>query len=292
MLFEYAVVSGLLFGLFYAVLASGLNLAFGMQRIVNLAHGDVVMLGGYGAWELYYGFGVSPLLAVVIVVPFAVIAGFALYQAIRPRLGRSDDPEMLSLVLFFGSSQVIEAAAVLAFSNNQRALPSSSLAGHPVVIAGQSYPGTLVVSAAVSVPILAALLLYLYRSPLGRATRAVMADPLEAAAVGIPVKRVSSLSFGVSLALAATAGVFGVFLFGGVSPSEGVGLTVISFAVIVLGSLGNPLGTVVGGLVYGVAYELTQTYLSSWADLVPYVLLLVVMLTRPSGLLGRASRRA
>lgn len=292
MLFEYAVVSGLLFGLFYAVLASGLNLAFGMQRIVNLAHGDVVMLGGFGAWELYYGFGIPPLVAVLIVVPLAVAAGFVLYQAVSPRLRRSEDPEMLSLVLFFGVSQAIEAAAALTLSNNQRSLPSSSLAGHPVVIAGQTYPGTLVASAAVSLPVLAALFLYLYRSPLGRATRAVMADAQEAAAVGIAVKRVSSLSFGISLALAATAGVFGVFLFGGVSPSEGVGLTVISFAVIVLGSLGNPLGTLVGGVVYGVAYQLTQTYLSSWADLVPYVLLLAVMLTRPSGLLGRAGRRA
>ncbi|MDA8393269.1 MAG: branched-chain amino acid ABC transporter permease [Actinomycetota bacterium] len=292
MLLEYALVSGLLFGVFYALLASGLNLAFGMQRIVNLAHGDVVMLGGFGAWELYYGFGVPPLVTLLIVVPLAVAAGFLLFQAVTPRLSRSDDPEMLSLVLFFGISQTIEAAAALTLSNNQRSLPSSSLAGHPMTIAGQTYPGTLVVSAIVSLPILAALFLYLYRSPLGRATRAVMADPQEAAAVGIAVKRVSSLSFGVSLALAAMAGVLGIFLFGGASPSEGVGLTVISFAVIVLGSLGNPLGTLVGGVVYGIAYELTQTYLSSWADLVPYVLLLVVMLTRPSGLLGRSARRA
>lgn len=293
MLLEYSIIAGLLFGIFYALMAVGLNVVFGVQRIVNLAHGDVVMLGGFAAWEVYYGLHWSPLAAIAIAIPLAVAVGYVVFLAIAPRLGRSSDPEMLSLVLFFGISQAFEALATLGFGADQRGLPNSALGGSaPIAILGQRVPSAWVISAAVALPLLAALFIYLYRTPLGTATRAVMANEEEAAAVGIAVRRVSALSFGIGLAMAAAAGVLGIFMFAGVDPAEGANLTVISFAIIVLGSLGNPVGTVAGGVIYGVAYELAQTYLAGWADLVPYVMLLAVILTRPSGLLGRSNRYA
>ncbi len=292
MLFEFAVVAGILFGVYYALLGVGLNLVFGVLQVVNLAHGDVVMLGSYLAFEAYYAWHLNPLWAVVIGVVPALVAGGALYAGVGPRLARAADPEMLSLVLFFGISQIIEALATVAFGNNQRSVPASSLGAAPLRILGERYPRDWWVVAGVSAFVLAALFAYLYASPVGRATRAVMSSPRESAAVGIDVRRVSVATFGVGTFLAASAGVLGVFLLGGVNPTEGVSITVTAFAVIVLGGLGNAPGTVLGGLVFGLATELTQTYASTWSGLVPYVLLLVVMLARPKGLLSKSARVA
>ncbi len=292
MLLEYAIVAGLLFGVFYAYLALGLNLIFGVLRIVNLAHGDLVMLGSYLAFELYYAWHWSPLLAIVVAVVPCILVGGALYLGVAPRLARAQDPEMMSLVLFFGISQVIEAIAAFGFTSNERSVSANALGSHPVGILGQAYPVTWVVVAAASVPVLLILFAYLGRTRLGRATRAVMASPDEAAAVGINVRMVSALTFGVGVALAVGAGSLAVFMLGGVTPTEGVSITILSFAVIVVGGLGNPLGTVVGGLVLGLAFQLTLTFLPNWASLVPYVLLLAVVLTRPTGVLSRARRLA
>jgi branched-chain amino acid transport system permease protein len=114
----------------------------------------------------------------------------------------------------------------------------------------------------------------------------------EAIATGINVHRVSAVAFGIGLGLAAAAGVFAPFMFGSITPAMGAEVTVTSFAVIVIGSLGNPLGTVLGGIVYGISYMFMQSYYSSWANLLPYVLLIAILLVRPSGLLGRRVRRA
>ena len=104
--------------------------------------------------------------------------------------------------------------------------------------------------------------------------------------------RVSAIAFGIGLALAAIAGVFAPFMLGSVTPAMGVDINIASFAVIVVGSLGNPLGTVLGGIVYGISLMFMQSYFSSWANLLPYLLLIFILLVRPSGLLGRQVRRA
>jgi branched-chain amino acid transport system permease protein len=149
-----------------------------------------------------------------------------------------------------------------------------------------------VIAAITSLIAIGLVYLYLYRTRLGTLTRAVMSRRDEAFATGIDVDRVSAAAFGIGLGLAAVAGVFAPFMFGSVTPAFGADATVTSFAIVVLGSLGNPLGTALGGVVYGVCYMLVQTYLSSWADLLPYVLLILILLLRPSGLLGRQVRVA
>ncbi len=289
---EYALLAGVLYGMFYALAAVGLNLVFGVLRVVNLAHGDWIVLGSFLAWELYSTFHLNVLFSAVVALPLGMAAGFILYWVLAPRLGRSEDPEMTSFVLFFGISQIIEALATFGFGNNQRSLLPNALVAAPLRLGGQVYPGVLVASAVASVPLLLALYLYLYRSHAGAATRAVMANPAEAAAVGINVRKISALTFGIGTAAAVAAGAFSIFVEGGTSPSQGVALTTVAFAVIVIGSLGNVAGTVLGGLVYGIADQMTATFASSWANLVPYLILILVMLARPSGLLGRATRDA
>jgi branched-chain amino acid transport system permease protein len=288
----YTILAGLLFGLFFSLVGLGLNLVFGVMRIVNLSHGDFLMLGAFSAFWLFELLAVNPLIAVPIAFAGFLLVGLPLYYLLVPRLLAAKDPEMLSIILFFGLSQVIEALTTIAFGTSERSIPGFVLGSGPVELFGQSFPVAWVVSGAVSAAAVLLLYLYLYRTRLGYLTRAVMVHREEALATGIDVHRVSALAFGIGLGLAAIAGVFAPFMLGSITPAMGVDVNLSAFAVIVVGSLGNPLGTVLGGLVYGVSLMFMQTYFSSWANLLPYLLLIAILLVRPSGLLGKAVRRA
>ncbi len=288
----YAILAGLIFGLYFSLVGLGLNLVFGVMRIVNLAHGDVLMLGAFAAFWLFKLFGLHPVLSIFAVFAVFVAVGWPLYYLVVPRLLRAKDPEMLSIIFFFGLSQVIVALASIAFGSSERSIPGRVLGSGPYQILGQSFPAAWVVTGGVSALAVAFVYLYLYRTRLGYVTRAVMVHREEALATGIDVHRVSAIAFGIGLALSGIAGVFAPFMLGSVTPAMGVDINITSFAVIVVGSLGNPLGTVLGGIAYGISLMFMQTYFSSWANLLPYLLLITILLVRPSGLLGRKVRSA
>lgn len=291
-LFEYALIGGVLFGLYFSLVGLGLNLIFGVMRIVNLAHGDLLMLGAFGAYWLFTLWGLNPLWVIPLEFIAFLIAGIPLYYLLVPRLLKTRDPEMLSFILFFGVSQVIEAGATLAFGSTQRSIPASTLGLGSVSIIGQFFPKAWAISAGAAVLAILALTAYFYRTRAGYATRAVMANRDEALTTGINVHWISAIAFALGLFLAALAGVFAPYMLGSITPSMGVRITTISFAIVVIGSLGNPLGTVIGGLVYGIAIMLMETYLPSWSALVPYLLLILIVLVKPAGLLGREVRHA
>lgn len=304
----YSVLAGVLFGLYFSLIGLGLNLVFGVMRIVNLAHGDFLMLGAFLAFWLFALFAVNPIPVLPIAFAAFVAVGLPLYYLLVPRLLKAKDPEMLSFILFFGLSQVIEAVTTIAFGTSERSIPGDQLGravaavervfiGHevengPVELFGQTFPAAWVASGIASGCAVLLVYLYLYRTRLGYLTRAVMDNREEAVATGINVHRISALAFGIGIGLAAVAGVFAPFMLGSITPAMGGEVTVTAFAVIIIGSLGNPLGTVLGGVIYGVSYMLMQSYCSSWANLLPYVLLIAILLVRPSGLLGRQVRRA
>ncbi|NYT78400.1 branched-chain amino acid ABC transporter permease [Alcaligenaceae bacterium] len=288
----YAILAGLLFGLYFSLVGLGLNLIFGVMRIVNLAHGDFVMLGALAASGMYAAYSVNPLIAAVLSLIVFVLIGIPLYYLLVPRLQMSSDPEMLSIILFFGLSQFIESVTTIVVGPTEQSIPSDALGAHPFHLLGQVFPAAWISSALASVVAVIAVFLYLYRTRIGRLTRAVMVDRDEALATGINVGKVSALAFGIGLGLAAVAGSFAPFMFGGITPASGVSLTIQSFTVIIVGSLGSPLGTVLGGLIYGLALAFMQTYYSSWAGLLPYLLLIAILLVRPSGLLGHKVRHA
>jgi branched-chain amino acid transport system permease protein len=303
----YALLAGLLFGLYFGLVGLGLNLVFGVMRIVNLAHGDFLMLGSFLAFGLFRFFAWSPLAAAPIAFGLFLLVGLPLYYLIVPRLLAGKDPEMLSFILFFGLSQVIEAVVTIAAGTSERSIPSDEIAkalasivrltGHeladgPVELLGQAFPPAWVATGLASALGVLLVYLYLYRTRLGYLTRAVMVHREEAVSTGIDVHRISAIAFGIGIAVAAVAGIFAPFMQGSVTPAMGGHVTVTSFAVIVIGSLGNPLGTVLGGLVYGISYMLMQSYFAEWAEILPYLLLIAILLVRPSGLLGRKVRHA
>ena len=289
---EYAIVTGLIFGLYFALVAIGMNLVFGVMRIVNLAHGDFVMLGAFAAFWLMRAEGLGPIASVIIAFVVFCLIGIPIYYALVPRLFASADPEILSLILFFGLSQTIEASVSTVFGTGERSIPGRLLGTHPVHILGQIVPYPWVYAGAVAVVMLIGTYVYLYHTRLGRQTRAIMAQRDEAVTVGIDVHRISAIAFGVGSGLAAVAGVFAPFMLGSFTPSLGISLDLVAFAVVVVGSLGNPLGTVLGGLIYGLSLMLMRTYLSTFADLLPNLVLIGVLLIRPTGLLGRRVRHA
>src|SRR3974390_2871301 len=307
-MFVYSLLAGLLFGLYFSLIGLGLNLVFGVMRIVNLAHGDFLMLGAFVAYWLFTLFSINPVPSVFISFAIFAVVGIPLYYLLVPRLLRGKDPEMLSFILFFGLSQVIEAVATISFGTSERSIPGGELGqamasvesfflgtavdNGPVEIFGQTFPAAWVVSGFASGLAVLFVYLYLYRTRTGYLTRAVMVNREEALATGINVHRVSAIAFGVGLGLAALSGVFAPFMLGSITPAMGVDVTITSFAVIVIGSLGSPLGTVLGGLIYGVSYMFMQSFYSSWANLLPYLLLVAILLVRPSGLLGGQVRRA
>jgi branched-chain amino acid transport system permease protein len=304
----YTLLAGLLFGLYFTLIGLGLNLVFGVMRIVNLAHGDFLMLGAFLAFWLFSLFAINPIPTIPVAFLVFLLLGFPLYYLLVPRLLRAKDPEMLSFILFFGLSQVIQALATILWGTSERSIPGGQLGraiaavlsfvtgrrieNGPIEIFGQSFPAAWVASGIASGIGVLLVYGYLYRTKLGYLTRAVMVSRDEALASGIDVDRISAIAFGFGLGLAAVAGVFAPFLLGSITPAMGADVTITSFAVIVIGSLGNPLGTLLGGLVYGISYMFMQSYYSSWANLLPYLLLIAVLLLRPNGLLGRQARRA
>jgi branched-chain amino acid transport system permease protein len=251
-----------------------------------------VLLGGYGAFLLSSRAHVNPLYGVPLAMVCAIVVGVPLYVAVVPRLQKSRNPEMLSFILFFGIAQMIDALTTMVFGADQRSLPEDALGAGSISVFGQSFPDSWYVAAAASVLVVVGLYLYFTRTRLGFATRAIMASRDEALATGIDVNRVSMISFVIGLALAGVAGVFVPYMLGSLSPDIGNELTTTSFAVIIIGSLGNPLGTGIGGLVFGIGTLVMQTFFPSWSNLVPYALLVLIVLVRPAGLLGKSVRIA
>ncbi len=286
----FSLLAGVLFGLFFALVGLGLNLVFGVIRIVNLAHGNFMMLGAFGAFWAWQLLGWNPLITVPVQGVAFVLAGMAFYYLLVPRLVGLKDFDMISLVLFFGLSQVVEALGVIAFGNDPHSISQPVFGKAPVHLLGQTFPAAWAVSALLSLVLITLVYLYLYRTRAGSATRAVMASRQEAAASGVNVDLISALAFGIGLFLASVAGMLSLFMLGSVSANFGGGIIITAFAVVVLGGLGDPVGTVLGGLLYGIALMVMESYLSSWANVLPYVLLVATLLVRPGGILGKEVR--
>src|SRR6266516_150910 len=185
---SYTLLAGLLFGLYFTLIGLGLNLVFGVMRIVNLAHGDFLMLGAFLAFWLFTLYALHPVPAVPIAFPLFLLAGLPLYFLLVPRLLAAKDPEMLSFILFFGFLQVVEAIATIAFGTSERSIPggelgqalaavASFLTGQevengPIEVLGQTFPASWVVSGIASALGVLFVYLYLYRTRLGYLTRA------------------------------------------------------------------------------------------------------------------------
>jgi len=279
------VVQGLLVGGFYALFATGLSLIFGVMRLVNLAHGDVIVLGAFAALFLVQQTGVQPLLCVVLVVPLMAGLGYLLQRAILNRtLGANILPPLL---VTFGLSIVIQNGLLLGFSADSQKLPM----GHLTIVSVSLLPGLNVGLYPLGVLILAALVIgglqmFLYRTALGTALRGTSDDPVTIRLMGIDNRHI----FGIATALSfAVAGLAGVLMggYGNFSPAAGPQNLLFGFEAIIIGGLGNLWGTLLGGMILGVAQAIGADIDPGYQVLAGHIAFLAILLAAPRGLFPR-----
>jgi branched-chain amino acid transport system permease protein len=275
------VVSGILAGALYAMVALGLALIFGVMRVINVAHGPLLMLGAYTTYFLYAAWGMNPYLTLPISMAVLFGVGLLLQRTLVYRV--VDAPELSSLLLTFGISIALVNVAQLVFTSDLRAveyLTGSWLVG-PV-----AFSKSRVVAFAVASALTAGAFLFLRSTRLGKAIRATSQSREVAMVCGIDVRRIHLITFGLAAALAAAGGTL-ISVIVAIQPEMGQIWTFKSFLVIVLGGAGNYPGALLGGMLLGLVEQLASLVLTTQlSEAVAYVLLVLVLLVRPSGLLG------
>ncbi|HET6410420.1 MAG TPA: branched-chain amino acid ABC transporter permease [Anaeromyxobacter sp.] len=283
-LFFQSVLSGVLVGGVYALIGVGLTLIFGVMRIINFAHGELVMLGMYVTWILFTRLGWDPYLSILVVAPLLFLWGAALQRVILNRvLGALPQNQIL---LTIGLGLVMSNAVMLKYTSDYRIL-TTSYSSSSFGLLGLSVSEPLLFSFVVTVAVTAALAFFLLRTDTGQAIRATAQDREAAQLMGINVERMSILSFGIGSALAGTAGALvspTYYIF----PQVGSAFTLKAFVIVVLGGMGSVAGATLGGILIGVTESLAAVYVASGLkELVVFVLFLALLVVRPSGLLGK-----
>jgi branched-chain amino acid transport system permease protein len=285
------LVNGLIVGGIYALVGVSLTLLYGVLRVVNFAHGEFVIAGSFFAFVLYSSLGVPPLLAVPLAGAAFFAAGWGLYYVLIPRLALSDDPELMSFLMFYGVSIAAAALMLLLFEADSRSIdytftPMSVQVG-PVYISTAR-----LVALAITVAISAVLALFLFRTLPGKALRAAIMNPEAIQILGVDIVRLSAFAFALASGLAGITGVLVALVFPAFNAFSGTEYTIIAFIVVVLGGLGNPVGALLAGVVFGLAEQMATVFLpQAMAQIVGFIILVGTIFLRPSGILGIRTKR-
>ncbi|MDO8478805.1 MAG: branched-chain amino acid ABC transporter permease [Candidatus Rokubacteria bacterium] len=278
------VISGLLAGSLYAMVALGLGLVFGVMRVLNVAHGPLLMLGAYTTFGLFQWLGLNPYLSLLVSMPALFVVGVVLQRLLVRRV--VDAPELSSLLLTFGVSIAIVNLAQLGFTSDVRSV--EYLTGS-FVLGPFAFSKSRVIACAFALVITAGAFWFLRQTRLGKAIRAVSQSREVAQVCGINVQRIHMITFGLASALAAAGGTL-IAVMVAIQPEMGQVYTFKSFLVIVLGGAGNYPGALLGGLLLGLIEQLSSLFITTQVnEAVAYILLVLVLLVRPTGLLkGRS----
>ena len=279
---------GLLIGGLYGLAAAGLSLVFGVMKVLDVAHGELIMLGGYMAVFVVALVGLDPFVALVLVIPLALLLGVILYWGLFGFVVRADEETRVknSLLIGFGLALALHALAVQLWTADERSIVTS-YAGAVVTLGDLSIPLVRLASLAIAFGLIGGLHLLLARWRWGKAIRATAEDWQAALLTGIDVRRAYLLAFAIGTALAGAAGTL-VTVGYSVSPSIGLEWTLKALIVVVLAGLGSMLGTFVGGLLLGVAEAASAaTFGGPYREVVGLVIFVVVLVVRPRGLFGR-----
>jgi branched-chain amino acid transport system permease protein len=281
------LVIGLLVGGLYGLAAVGLSLVFGVTKILNVSHGELLMLGGYASFWLFTLFGVDPFLSLPVVILLLVVLGFILYKLVFGRmtiLGEEDKIKNTMLV-GFGIGIVLQNVAQRLWTADQRGV-TTAYSSAVFTLFGVRFPIVKVASFLIALFVLVALHLFLKRTYLGKAIRATVQDWEAAALLGIGTDRVYLTSFLMGAGLAGLAGAL-VSVGYSIEPSMGLEWTLTSLIVMVLGGLGSFVGTFVAGVLLGITQSLTSLLLGgAYREMVALLLFLLVLILRPQGLFG------
>jgi len=284
-----SVVLGVLTGGVYALMASGLTLIFGIMRVVNVAHGAMIVMAAYVSWLLYKTFNLDPIASIVVVMPAFFAAGALLQWVILRRLSGRD--LTLTVLVTFGFAIILEGVQGSLWSSSFQAI-KTSYSLNSFVIAGMYVPVVRLISAAAALTLLSALYLLMARSNLGRAIRATTQDPRTAALVGVNVERVTMIAFALGVSMASAGGPLLGMIFAFYPATHWLWIGKL-LAIVVLGGLGSLAGTFVAAMILGLAEQVASVLLPlNLAPLVFYFFLFGVLIVRPRGLFGATARES
>jgi branched-chain amino acid transport system permease protein len=281
-----AVISGILIGGFYAAMASGVSLAFGILDIVNIAHPAFIILGSYFAYVVNSSLGIDPIVGSIILLPVFYALGAGIYQIYYVSFEKRGQESLRGLAFFFGLLFITEVSLVLYFGVDYRYVNAPYI-GPTWHLGDLDIPLRILVPCLVSLVMIGVLQLLLGRTFIGRAVMAVAQDQLALRLMAVDPIRIKRIAFGVSIATASLAGAF-LIIIQPVEPSVGRDYIGRIFAICVLGGMGSLPGTVIAAMLIGVVESLTSTFYGpSWAPAVSFGFLLLTLAVRPAGLLGR-----
>jgi branched-chain amino acid transport system permease protein len=285
MIWVNTIIQGILVGGLYALFAAGLSLIFGVMRLVNIAHGDLIVALAYLAWTIIYMTGMHPLLSLVLVIPIAMAFGYALqFHVLNRTLGKDILPPLL---VTFGLSVILQNVLLELFTADSRKLNANALEAatfSPLPGVGIGYLPLL--QFLVAIAVIAGLQYLFYNTALGRAFRATSDDSETALLMGLDKRKVYAWAMALCLAVVAIAGVF-IGMRANFDPAIGPGRLIFGFEAVIIGGLGNLWGTLAGGVILGVAQGIGAQIHPGFQVLAGHLVFLLVLAVRPRGLFPR-----
>ena len=283
--FIQTLISGLSLGSIYALIALGYTMVYGIAKMLNFAHGDIIMIGAYAGIVTVNQLGLPPLVAVIVSVVICALLGmlieFLAYKPLRQA------PPLSVLITAIGVSYLLQNLALLIFGSQQKAYPR--LAEFPgFTVAGVTVDGITVLTLLMTAIIMLVLSFFINKTKLGKAMRAVSEDKSAASLMGISVNKTITLTFAIGSALAAFASIFYGMAYVYIKPTTGARPGIKAFTAAVFGGIGSIPGAMLGGILLGMIEQFSKTYISTlWADAIVFAVLVLVLIVKPTGLLGK-----
>ncbi|MCI8889594.1 MAG: branched-chain amino acid ABC transporter permease [Hungatella sp.] len=281
------LINGISLGSIYAIIALGYTMVYGIARMLNFAHGDIIMVGGFAIFTMVSTLGMAPMVGIITAVFVCTLLGVTIeFVAYRPLRGASS---LAVLITAIGVSYLLQNLALLIFGSNARqftsvvTISSLKLAGGRLSISGET-----IVTIAVCIVIMIALTAFINKTRIGQAMLAVSEDKGAAALMGINVNRTIAVTFAIGSALAAVAGALLCSTYPSLTPYTGSMPGIKAFVAAVFGGIGSIPGALLGGIILGVVENLSKAYISSQlSDAIVFSMLIVILLVRPTGILGK-----
>ncbi len=283
--FIQTLISGLSLGSIYALIALGYTMVYGIAKMLNFAHGDVIMIGAYAGIVAVAQIGLPPIAAILLSVVLCALLGmlieFLAYKPLRQA------PPLSVLITAIGVSYFLQNIALIIFGSQQKAYPK--VVELPKYQFGSvSVDGITLLTLGVTAIIMLALTFFINHTKLGKAMRAVSEDKAAASLMGISVNRTITLTFAIGSALAAFASIFYGMSYVYIKPTTGAMPGIKAFTAAVFGGIGSIPGAMLGGILLGMIEQFSKTYISTlWADAIVFGVLVLVLVVKPTGLLGK-----
>jgi branched-chain amino acid transport system permease protein len=282
------IIGGALVGALYSLVAVGLNIQYGITRILNLAYGEILIIGAYITFIFFNFYGINPLLTLILSGLITFILGILLQVAVFRKLVHSSSSavelEFRSLFACFGLIYIIQNLLAYIFGTTPIGVPYLM---EGISILGERFKTNMVVTAVLSVLINAVMYVFIRFTKFGLAMRATAEEPLGAQLIGIDVLKVHLVSFSMGCFAAALSGSMVCLIYSNLTPYSGTFYTIIALIILILGGKGNFLGSVAGAFIIGCSYYAMLRFKAALADPVIYIILIVVLIIRPRGLFGR-----